>query len=221
MSVRGKVAVELGSIAVLTTVFLLLFPRRNMLVDVGLAALALLGIALSARYSRETVWAASPSPVKKNRSKRGMAVVFWVTAPTAVLFLLCGGVVAYRHGGWPAAANRIFNWRMLAVFGCYLPWALMQQTLIEFYFLGRLLVLFPKNYFFLPMILVGCCFGLVHLPDLWTASVTVAAGMVWSVIYYQYRSLLPLAISHAALGTTFYYGIMGQDLAAEWKGLLH
>ncbi len=221
MNVRGKVALELGVIAALTTVFLLIFPKRNPLVDVALAGCALLGVALSARYTKKVVWVASPPPVQENRVKRCMTVVFWVTVPPAFLFLLFGGIVAFHHGGWPAVAQRVFNWKILAAFGCYLPWALMQQTLLEFYFLGRLLALFPKRHFFVPMIITGCCFGLVHLPDLWTASVTVVAGFVWSVIYCRYRMLLPLAISHAALGTAFYYGIMGQDLAAEWKGLFH
>jgi len=44
---------------------------------------------------------------------------------------------------------------------------------------------------------------------------------VWSFLYYRYRLLLPLAISHAALGSAFYYGIFGHDLAMEWKGLFH
>ncbi len=48
MSMQDKVAVEFGVIAVLTAVFLLLFPRRNPAVDVGLAGLALLGIGLTA-----------------------------------------------------------------------------------------------------------------------------------------------------------------------------
>ena len=50
--------------------------------------------------------------------------------------------------------------------------------------------------------------------------VTVVAGAVWSFIYYRYRLLLPLAFSHAALGSAFYYGIFGHDLAAEWRALL-
>ena len=108
----------------------------------------------------------------------------------------------------------------MGAFGCYLPWALMQQTLLQFYLLGRLLALFPKQYLFLPIIITGSCFGLVHLPDVWTASVTVASGMAWSFIYYRYRLLLPLAFSHAALGSAFYYGIFGHDLAVEWRALL-
>jgi len=38
---------------------------------------------------------------------------------------------------------------------------------------------------------------------------------------FQYVAvLLPLAFSHAALGSAFYYGIFGHDLAAEWRALL-
>jgi len=61
----------------------------------------------------------------------------------------------------------------------------------------------------------------VHLPDVWTSLVTAIAGVVWTFIYYRYRCLLPLAFSHAALGTAFYYGICGHDLAQEWKAAVH
>jgi Type II CAAX prenyl endopeptidase Rce1-like len=220
MSVRSKVAVELGTIAVLTTIFLVLFPKRNPAADVLLAGFALVCLGISAGYARKVIWAASPPVVSENRFKRCTAVTLWLTVPTVVLFLLIGGVVAYKDGGWPAVAGRVFNWRILAAFGCYLPWALMQQTLLQFYLLGRLLALFPKGYVFVPMMITGTCFGLVHLPDVWTALVTVAAGTLWSFLYYRYRLLLPLAFCHAALGSAFYYGIFGHDLAAEWRALL-
>jgi len=219
MSLRKKVAIELGVIAVLTTVFLVLFPRRSPALDVGLAGCALLGLALSAGYTKKVIWAASPPPVIEKRSRRCLEVVFWVTVPLSLVFLLIGGIVAYRTGGWAAVGERVFNWRILVAFGCYSLWALMQQTLLQFYLLGRLLVLFPRRLLFVPFVITGACFGLVHLPDLWTALVTVASGIVWSLIYYRYRLLLPLAFSHAALGTAFYYGIFGHDLVAEWRSL--
>lgn len=219
-SLRARVAVELGVIAVLTTVFLVLFPRRNPLVDLALAGFALFGIGFSAAYTKQVIWAATPSPVTANRVKGCLAVTLWVTVPVALVFFAVGGMIAYRNGGWPAVGTRIFNWRILAAFGCYLPWALMQQTLLQFYLLGRLLVLFPKRFLPLPLLITGACFGLVHLPDVWTALVTVVAGVVWSLIYYRYRFLLPLAFSHAALGSAFYYGIFGHDLAVEWRALL-
>ena len=221
MSVRAKVAIEFGIIAVLTTGFLLLFPRRNPLVDVGLAAFALACIGLSARYTHKVIWTASPPPVTENRMKRCLAVVLWITVPPASLFLTIGGFMAYAHSGWPGVMARVGNLNMLVALGCYMPWALMQQVLLQYYLLGRLLVLFPKRHRFVPIAITGACFALVHLPDLWTAAVTVVAGIAWSTIYYRYRVLWPLALSHAVLGLTFYYGVCGQDLAAEWRGLLH
>jgi hypothetical protein len=220
MSVRRKVAVELGIISVLTTIFLLLFPKRNPAVDVGLASFALVCLGISSGYTKKVIWAESPPLVSENRFKRCLVVTLWLTVPTAILFLLIGGFVAYKSGSWPAVAERVFNWRILAAFGCYLPWAMIQQTLLQFYLLGRLLALFPKRYFFVPLMITGTCFGLVHLPDVWTALVTVASGTVWSFLYYRYRLLLPLAFSHAALGSAFYYGIFGHDLAAEWRAIL-
>ena len=217
---RRKVVLELGIIALLTAVFLLVFPRRSPAVDVGLAGFALLCLGLSAAYTKKVIWAQSSPPVAENRFKRSVGVLVWVTVLPALLFLLIGGIIAFKSGGWPAVAGRVFNWRILAAFGCYLPWALMQQTLLQFYLLGRLLVVFPKRFLLVPMIVTGTCFGLVHLPDVWTALVTVASGMVWSFIYYRYRLLLPLTVSHAALGSAFYYGIFGHDLAAEWRALL-
>lgn len=219
-SVRSKVLLELGIIAALTAIFLVLFPRRNPLVDVALAGFALLCIAVSAPYTRNVIWAATPSAVTENRTKKCLVVTLWITLPVALVFLSIGGVIAYRNGGWSEVGSRILNWRILAAFGCYLPWALMQQTLLQFYLLGRLLVLFPNQFRFMAFLLTGACFGLVHLPDAWTALVTVAAGIVWSIMYYQYRLLLPLAFSHAALGSAFYYGIFGHDLAVEWRALL-
>jgi membrane protease YdiL (CAAX protease family) len=136
------------------------------------------------------------------------------------LFLAIGAYLGYRSGGWSGVADRVGNWRIVVAFGCYLPWALMQQTLFQFYLLGRLLALFPRTKPFIAIAFTSLAVGLVHLPDVWTALVTVAAGFIWSFIYYRYRLLLPLAVSHAALGSAFYYGLFGHDLAVEWRAIL-
>lgn len=214
---RAKAAVELGVIAVLTIAFLLLFPHRNPWLDVGMAAFALLCIGATASFTKKVVWAASPPQPDPNRFRQCVKVTLWVTLPAVVGFLVIGGILGYRKGGWPAVTERILNWKILAVFGAYIAWALMQQTLFQFYLLGRLLALFPKNQPIWPVLITGLGFSLVHLPDAWTSLVTAVAGVVWTFIYYRYRCLTPLAFSHAALGTAFYYGICGHDLAEEWK----
>jgi len=220
MSARKKVAVELALLALLTTLFIFLFPRRNPLVDLSLAAIALVGLICSARYTKKVIWAASPPPAGKNRLQRCLKFTALVTMPAVLVFVVIGVVLGYRHGGWQAVAERMFNWRMILVFAAYLLWAFMQQTLFQFYLLGRLLALSPKGRPALAVCVTGIAISLVHWSDVWTMVATAFAGMLWSYIYYRYPLLLPLAFSHAALGCAFYTGIFGQNLAAEWKALL-
>jgi hypothetical protein len=220
MSLRSKVAIELSLLALLTTAFLLLFPKRNPWIDLGLASVALLGIAASGRYTRNVVWAGSPPPSTPPRLKKCIKLTAWITLPAILVFVVVGGVLAYRQGGWPAVVERVFNWRLLAVFAVYAGWALIQQTLFQFYLLGRLLALGPKNWPLLAVGLTGISISLVHWPDVYTMVATAAAGMVWSFIYFRYRFLVPLAVSHAALGCTFYACFLGQDFVAEWQQLL-
>lgn len=214
-SLRQKVALEL--LALLAGAFLVLFPRRNPLVDVALAVLALTGIAASVGYTKNAIWAALPSRQSENRFKESAKVTLWITLPTVLLFFLIGGILAYNNAGWSGVIERVFNWKILLVFIPYIGWAFIQQTLFQFYLLGRLLVLFPRHQPIWPILLTGFGFSLLHLPDMWTALVTAVAGPIWTLIYYRYRCLLPIAVSHAALGTAFYFGICGHDLAAEWQ----
>lgn len=216
-SLRQKVALELGTLVLLATIFLVFFPRRNPWVDVALAVFALMGIAISAGYTKSVIWAALPPHKADNRFNDSAKVTLWITGPTALLFFLIGGIVAYRNAGWPAVVERVFNWKILAVFIPYVGWAFVQQTLFQFYLLGRLLALFPKHQPIWPILITGLSFSLLHLPDVPTALVTAIAGPIWTLIYYRYRCLFPLAVSHAALGTAFYFGICGHDLAAEWR----
>jgi hypothetical protein len=216
---RRKVVLEMGVLCILTTLFLILFPKRPPLVDIALAGVALLGVAASVPYTREKIWRVFPERPIDHRWKRCCTVVLWVTIPSVLIFLAIGGLLAYRNGGWPDVRARIFDPRILAVFGVYLLWALMQQALFQFFLLGRLLVLSPARMPALAILLTGICISLVHLPDLPTTIATAAAGILWTCIYYRYRLLLPLAFSHAALGTAFFYGLLGHNLAAEWNSV--
>ena len=55
-----------------------------------------------------------------------------------------------------------------------------------------------------------------ELPITDAAAVTVIAGGVWSLIYYRWRSLVPLAVSHALLGTALHFWVFGNDLLERW-----
>ncbi len=201
----------------MTALFLVIFPRRHILVDITLALCALALIGLDARFTREAVWARLPSPVPgRDRLKRCLAVLVPVTLLLLALCLGVGMTIGYWEGGWPGAFARAGRWQIILAVGFYLPWALLQQTLFQFYLFGRLLILAP------PWLAVACtalAYGLVHLPDPLLSVVAALAGVFWSYMYYLYRRLLPLAFSHACLGAAFHYWIYNIDLAREWSAL--
>src|ERR1051326_4922206 len=97
---------------------------------------ALLGIAVTARYTKNVVWAASPPRQSASPLRNCAKATLWITAPTVALFFLIGGILAYRNAGWHGVVERVFDWKIVAVFIPYIGWAFIQQTLIQFYLLG-------------------------------------------------------------------------------------
>ena len=220
MKVRGRVALELLTLAILMVSFLLLFPKRSLVVDVILALCALGLVGLNARYTREVIWARFPRGPSSGGLKQCMWATMAITFSAVFVFFIVGIVIGYGNGGWKAVVDRVLNWKLLVAICVYLPWALLQQTLFQFYLLGRLRALFPTVHPIGAATLNGVAYALVHLPDLWVTLVTAFGGIFWSYMYNQYRLLLPLALSQAVLGSTFYYWVYGRDLAEAWSELI-
>jgi hypothetical protein len=109
------------------------------------------------------------------------------------------------------------NWHLALVFLLYLPWALLQQFLFQFYLLGRFLTLLPTP---VAVFVTGITYSLVHLPEVSVALAAPPAGIFLSFLYRRDRVLLPLGLSHALLGSTFYYWVYGRDLFMVWKEVL-
>ncbi len=203
-ALRRRIALELAALAVLTPIFLYFAPH-----DLGLyATLALLFlgfILITARNTKEYVWGRHEAHwfVRLRRSARPMSLL--TIPPVAAFFAWC--VWTGHHISWL---------NLFLAFCLYLPWALLQQTIFQVYLLGRLRAVLPLT----PPILIaafnGTAYGLVHLPDQGLALVTVVAGILWSYTYLRDRHLLPIAVSHAMLGSTFYYFVGARDLFAEW-----
>ena len=174
-------------------------------------------LGLNVNFTKHVVWEPfPPSGDHKTWDRASYRTVMVVTLLLALMCLGAGIVLGYVLNGWDGVWHRIFNWHILLAISLYLPWALLQQTLFQYYLLGRLLHLLPTR---LAIILTGSAFGLVHLPDFWITLTTVAMGIIWTFWYYRYRVLTPLAFSHATLGSTFYYWVYGRDLFEAWTGL--
>lgn len=214
-SLRARVACELVVLGAATLLFLIAFPSRSILVDLPLALLGLALIALNARYTRQVIWARPAGPP----AGRGFLVPA-ATAASVAVFLLGGAAIGYHASGWHGAWSRVFRVEILGAFAFYLAWALVQQTLFQFYLLGRLRRLLPGVSAPALCALSGLAFAAVHWPQPLLMALTAAAGAVWSYSYLEEGRLWPLALSHAALGSTFYYWIYGRDLAAVWLALV-
>lgn len=98
----------------------------------------------------------------------------------------------------------------------YVPWAALQQTIFQFYLLGRLRVLLPLLPPVSLAVINGFAYGLVHLPDQQVTILVIIGGIFWSYSYLRDRQIWPIAVSHALVGTTFYYFVSARDLYSEF-----
>jgi membrane protease YdiL (CAAX protease family) len=214
MSIRTQLIIELLSIALLAAAYLLLLPVRPAYLDAALGVAAVILIALSSRRSR-CIWRQQPAEPRGYRSRLRTAFgqVMLFTLPAALLFLAVGAALGYEQGGWPAVAARVLNWHLAPALAIYLVWGLVQQFVFQFYLFGRLLYLLPAP---AAVALTAVAFSAVHYPRPLVMAAVAIAALVWTRLYLRFRTLLPLAVSHAILGSTLHYWVFARDLWALW-----
>ncbi len=115
----------------------------------------------------------------------GVAVIM-----AAVATFFASSLHTLHHPGGPAA------W--LATFGGYTVWAVMQQLLLQGYFLARLLRIVPKAN--LAALITASIFALAHLPNPILTPLTLVWGLTACLVFIRSRNVYPLAIAHAIFG---------------------
>jgi membrane protease YdiL (CAAX protease family) len=209
MRADRSVALELCAIGAAALVFVATFQVRPPYLDFVLAAAAVALIVASAARSRR-LWALARSI--DARGARGAWAAALAFTGVALLVLAVVAILVARSEG-TSALERFGNWHMLAAAALYFPWALLQQYIFQFYWFGRWLQLVPVA---AAVVLTAVAFSAVHFPRWPVMAVTLLAGTVWALIYYRWRSLVPLALSHALLGTALHYWVFGNDLLERW-----
>lgn len=204
-------------LGLLSVAFLVLFPKRPISVDLFLALLASALVCLNARYTSTHIWGLVPLTVGQTDRWPGALVTMAITGLVMLVFLVIGVEIGYQGADWPGARARILHPYIPTALLLYVPWALLQQTLFQFYLLGRVCTLFPSLHPLAQSLLNGLVFGAVHATDIWIVLLAALGGTLWSFLYLRYRRLWPLVISHALIGTTFYYWVYGYDLASRWR----
>ncbi len=83
-------------------------------------------------------------------------------------------------------------------FGGYTVWALMQQLLLQGYFLARLLRIVPRAN--IAALFAASVFALAHLPNPVLTPLTLIWGLTACLVFVRTRNVYPLAIAHAIFG---------------------
>jgi membrane protease YdiL (CAAX protease family) len=212
MNIRRATALELAAIGVAALVFVATFRVRASYVDFTLAGFAVALIALSARRSTRLWLATSAEPFGPPRHRDAWLASGAFTAAALVVLTVLAALAARGPDG-PTFAARIANWHMPIALLLYFPWALLQQYIFQHYLLGRLLHLLRPS---AAIAITAIAFACVHFPRWPVMALVLIAGAVWSTVYYRTRTLLPLAASHAVLGSVLHYWVFGRDLLELW-----
>lgn len=213
ITTRRSVAYELTALGAVTLIFVATFTVRPAYVDFLLAAAAVALILLSVRRSRR-LWALSFTPLETRGARyRAAFTAVGIFTAIALVVLAAAALLGASRPGEAGIAERFGNWHMLLAASLYFPWALLQQYIFQYYLFGRLLRVAAVP---LAIVITAVAFSCVHFPRWHVMALTAIAGIVWSLVYYRYRVLLPLAISHALLGASLHYWVFAHDLLEAW-----
>jgi membrane protease YdiL (CAAX protease family) len=83
-------------------------------------------------------------------------------------------------------------------FGGYAIWALLQQLVLQGYFLARTLRVIPNPN--VAALLTASVFALVHLPNPVLTPLTLIWGLTACLLFIRSRNVYPIAIAHAVFG---------------------
>ena len=83
-------------------------------------------------------------------------------------------------------------------FGGYTVWALVQQLLLQGYFLARSLRLIPNPT--IAALVTASVFAVAHLPNPILTPLTLIWGLAACLVFIRVRNVYPLAIAHAIFG---------------------
>ena len=153
-----------------------------------------------------TSWASHEGWTGLGLGSKGLLQSLWVVG--VALVLSAGAVlIAWRmhtlhrlHGPTPLLLH---GWG-------YIIWSIMQQFILQSYFLLRLLRLLPGKV--APVIAATVIFALAHLPNPILTPITLVWGAIACVLFLRYRNVYTLGVAH---------GIMGLCVAVTVPNSLH
>jgi hypothetical protein len=153
-----------------------------------------------------TTWACRESWTALGLGRKGLLRSLWIVGAALLLSAIAVFIASKTH-----RLHRLHGPLPVPLHGwAYIVWSLMQQFLLQSYFLLRLLRLLPGKV--APVIIAAGIFSLAHLPNPILTPITLVWGIIACVLFLRYRNIYALGIAH---------GIMGLCVAVTVPNSLH
>jgi hypothetical protein len=153
-----------------------------------------------------TSWARRDGWTALGLGRKGLLQSLWVVGAALVLSAMAIFIAARTH-----TLHRLHGPTPILLHGWgYIVWSIMQQFLLQSYFLLRLLRLLPGKA--APILAATGIFALAHLPNPILTPITLVWGAVACILFLRYRNIYTLGLAH---------GIMGLCVAVTVPNSLH
>ncbi len=119
------------------------------------------------------------------------------------LWIVCAALGVAALGIWTASRLHTLHFvsRRFSVESSllvYLLWALVQQFILQDFFLFRMLRILPKRS--AAILVTALLFAIAHIPNPVLTVATLAWGIAACTLFLRYRNLYSLGLAHAILG---------------------
>jgi len=141
-----------------------------------------------------TTWARRDGWTALGLGRKGLLQSLWVVG---VALVLSAGAIFIA--GRTHTLHRLHGPTPIYLHGWgYIVWSIMQQFLLQSYFLSRLMRLLPGKT--APIIVATGIFALAHLPNPILTPVTLVWGAISCVLFLRYRNIYALGLAHGIMG---------------------
>jgi hypothetical protein len=141
-----------------------------------------------------TTWARHDGWTALGLGRKGLLQSLWIVGAALVLSATAIFIARQTH-----SLHRLHGRTPILLHGWgYIVWSLMQQFLLQSYFLLRLLRLLPGK--IAPIVSAAGIFALAHLPNPILTPITLLWGVVSCILFLRYRNIYALGVAHGILG---------------------
>ena len=178
---RAMVEVFIGFVLILLTLWIS-----------GLAQLAIAGATFT--WMLFATFRARPTAEQLGLRVAGTRRALWIVALAVIAAVLGVWISVRLHTFHAVFRNYAVEWGFLA----YIVWALVQQFILQDFFLTRLVRIAPSRT--LAVVVAGVLFAVAHVPNPLLVVATVVWGTIACALFLRYRNLYVLGLAHAILG---------------------